>query len=249
MIVSILDSPAGPEFLTELILLDYNGSINSFLLSFSGFQELSNFSLEEDYPGGVADAAFHAEAGLLFVAGQGSTLYGSKSGLGCWRLTSEAPFYQKVELEGDSDRRQTSFLGGILKSYFQPSNQARVARSRHWLSIATEHPYIEYAINAGEKAMHSIVSYFPDYKMFGVLKCRCSRTRQPFSVRAFLNCVAILQPPLLPSQDLIYLVELSPSGDFLAAAHVSGALSVWTVPSLVLVRSVPLEEQARTGGK
>ena len=93
------------EWLYELILVDYRGSINSFLLSPSGYQEYSSMKLNHHYKYGVTAVAFSHHHNLLCVSGpiqngqkeaisdeNGPSIYG----LTVWRLTNEQPHYELV---------------------------------------------------------------------------------------------------------------------------------------------------------
>ncbi len=46
-----------------------------------------------------------------------------------------------------------------------------------------------------------------------------------------------------PSQDNVYAMELSPTGKDLCAVHISGAISVWQIPSLRPSVHISLEDQ------
>ena len=57
------------EWLYELILVDYRGTVNSFLLSPSGYQEFSSMKLTSHYKYGVSAVSFSTHHNLLCVAG------------------------------------------------------------------------------------------------------------------------------------------------------------------------------------
>ena len=95
------------EWLYELILVDYRGTVNSFLLSPSVYQEFSSMRLTSHYKYGVSAVSFSNHHNLLIVAGpiqtqqqstnKDATKGPSAFGLSVWRLLSEAPHYQRVE--------------------------------------------------------------------------------------------------------------------------------------------------------
>ncbi|KAL3201603.1 hypothetical protein MRX96_012630 [Rhipicephalus microplus] len=47
------------------------------------------------------------------------------------------------------------------------------------------------------------------------------------------------------TEDIVYQLSISPSGTKVAAAHTSGALSVWTVPSLTKVKPLAAGRHAQ----
>ena len=103
------------DWLSELIVVDYYGQVDSFLLSPSGFQEFSSMSLFGNFPGfgsGVTAALFSQKHGLLCVAGPAQSK--ASHGLSIWRLLNEAPHYASVEThdqeEGGSKSGWFAFL-------------------------------------------------------------------------------------------------------------------------------------------
>lgn len=88
------------DWLYELILIDYRGSVNSFLLSPSGYQEFSSHKLSNHYSYGVTAVAFSSKHNLLCVAGPFSNKSSSDQvgpssyGLTVWRLIGEPPHYE-----------------------------------------------------------------------------------------------------------------------------------------------------------
>lgn len=94
------------DWLCELILVDYSGRINSFLLSPSGYQEFSSFDLSNHYLHGITAVSYSCKHGLLCVAGplnttSTSSMAGdekgpSNYGLTTWRLLNETPHYDLV---------------------------------------------------------------------------------------------------------------------------------------------------------
>ena len=155
------------DWLYELILVDYRGMINSFLLSPSGYQEFTSFKLNVRFKFGVTSVTFSVKHNVLCISGpidhQGSKVSEqgpSNYGLTIWRLLNEAPHFDLV----------------------------------------LPHDYNENA-----------------------------------SYRWFLT-----KPPI---QDHIFKIEESPNGDYISALHVSGAISVWRLPGLHLVKFWNLEEQ------
>ena len=90
------------DWLFELILVDYRGTINSFLLSPSGYQEFSSLSLNSHYKFGVSAVTFSFKHNLLYVAGPSIQASNqdhrgpSDYGLTFWRLLGEMPHYQVV---------------------------------------------------------------------------------------------------------------------------------------------------------
>ena len=94
------------DWLYELILIDYRGTVNSFLLSPSGYQEFSSMKLTSHYKYGVSAVSFSTTHSLLCVAGPLQSQQQSNKdaikgpsafGLSVWRLLNEAPHYQRVD--------------------------------------------------------------------------------------------------------------------------------------------------------
>ena len=142
------------DWLYELILVDYRGTVNSFLLSPSGYQEFTSFKLSQHYPFGVTSVTFSYKHNVLCVAGpisnQNSKILQdgpSNFGLTVWRLLGEAPHFDLV----------------------------------------LPHDFTENST----------------YRWF-------------------------LSKP--PEQNHIFKLEESPSGDYVSALHVSGAISIWRLP-------------------
>ena len=109
------------DWLCELILVNYSGDINSFLLSPSGFQEFTSFSLTRDSPQflkqGISSATFSQKHNVLYTAcgssNQGTSAHsnqeiGASYGLVAWRLINEPPFYIKV-ISTDEDTNSGSW--------------------------------------------------------------------------------------------------------------------------------------------
>ncbi len=88
---------------SELILVDRRGRINSFLCSFTGYQELGSLSLLQRKYSAVTDAIFIKELALLYVSGSGC----ATGSLTCLRLTEEEPFFEEMELSGDARSRRS----------------------------------------------------------------------------------------------------------------------------------------------
>ena len=97
------------EWLCELILVNYSGYVNSFLLSPSGFQEFATFSLTKSpsqfLNHDITCAAFSNKHNLLCTAWAaqypGSTKNANQSapstyGLASWRLLNDAPYFAEV---------------------------------------------------------------------------------------------------------------------------------------------------------
>ena len=108
------------DWLCELILVNYSGDINSFLLSPSGFQEFTSYTLMQDTSpflcNGISSAAFSPKHSLLCTAWavpNKSTTYtkeetASTHGLVAWRLLNEAPFYTKA-ISSQDDTKSSSW--------------------------------------------------------------------------------------------------------------------------------------------
>ena len=97
------------DWLCELILVNYSGYINSFLLSPSGFQEFASFSLTKSQSQfinhDITCAAFSNKHNLLCTAWAaqypGSTKHANQGvpttyGLASWRLLNDAPYFAEV---------------------------------------------------------------------------------------------------------------------------------------------------------
>ncbi len=87
---------AGPEWHSELLLVDNSGRMNTFLCSRSGYQELaSSPALAKAYPSGVAAVSVLPPQGLLYACGQAKAGVGV-SGISCWRMIDQEPFLERV---------------------------------------------------------------------------------------------------------------------------------------------------------
>ncbi len=160
------------DWLCELILVDFKGKVNSFLLSPSGYQEFTSFNLKaHHYTHGVTSVVMSSKHGLLCVAGQtGQQQIGEKNtdagpsvfGLTCWRLLSDTPHYELV----------------LPHDYVEP-------KSRSWFTYSSK----------------------------------------------------------TPEQDHIFSLEESPDGQKLCSLHVSGKITVWSLPGLRHLKTWHLEEQ------
>ena len=113
------------DWLYELILVDFRGTINSFLLSPSGYQEFTSFRLSKHYSFGVTSVSFCTKHNILCVTGPISQQQNnnqtaehgpSKYGLTVWRLLNEAPHFDLVlphDYTENSSYRWRGFLGGV----------------------------------------------------------------------------------------------------------------------------------------
>ncbi|XP_068083289.1 NBAS subunit of NRZ tethering complex [Anabrus simplex] len=99
-----------PKWSNEVILIDYNGNLNCYLVSpTDGYQENHSFSFASHYRHGVAAVSYHPSHNLLFVAGA-SGLYceeelkehGSSVGLSAWRILNDYPYY-RLALTADEE--------------------------------------------------------------------------------------------------------------------------------------------------
>ena len=111
------------DWLCELILVDYSGYVNSFLLSPSGFQEYTSFSLTQNYSQfkncGISAATFSSKHNLLCIASPTSpkARFGKDSAycvasaydLTAWRLLNEAPFYAKAISSNNEENPRISW--------------------------------------------------------------------------------------------------------------------------------------------
>jgi WD40 repeat protein len=91
------------DWLCELMLVDYRGKVNSFLLSPSGYQEYTTFSLTHHYSHGVTSVSFNDKHSLLCLAGPvrgqgslGDSTGPSSYGLTTWRLLGDTPHYEML---------------------------------------------------------------------------------------------------------------------------------------------------------
>ena len=102
------------EWISEAILVDFGGRINSFLLSYSGYQDFASLSAAEAFPGGVTAATYCASSGLLILAGHPQRARGSCQ-IAAWRMVDEAPYF-KLALEKDDPEPSSNFFSSLLPS-------------------------------------------------------------------------------------------------------------------------------------
>ena len=169
--VRVRDVTRDTGWVSEMVVCEVSGAITSFLVSLSGYQELSRYDLGWS----VTSAALCSTLGLLIISGSDScpltchrSLVGkaSHAGLVTLRLVSQEPHYV------------------VLLDEFEQS----LLTSSSWLRLP------------------SLISSSP-------------------------------------ASDPILTMTVSDCGGKLAAVHVSGTLTVWRLPSLLLESSSRLEEQ------
>lgn len=169
--VRLRDVTRDSGWVSELVVCEVSGAITSFLVSVSGYQELSRYDLGWS----VTSAALCPTLGLLITSGSDAcplschrSLVGkaSHAGLVTLRLVSQEPHYV------------------LLLDEFEQS----LLTSSSWLRLPS-----------------------------------------------------LLSPS--PPTDPVLTMTVSECGGKLAAVHVSGSLTVWRLPSLVLESSSRLEEQ------
>lgn len=162
------------SWVSELVLVEVRGEVSSFLVSLTGYQEMTRYSLGWS----VTSVVVCHRLGLLITAGG-----------------ENQPFASKRSLVG-----RASHDAGLVT--FRLVNQ-----SPHYVALL-------------EKEEQSLLT-------------------SP----AWLRLPAIPYLSSAPSHDYILSMSVSQCGGRLAAIHVSGSLSVWRLPSLVLETSSRLQEQ------
>ena len=172
--VRLPDARDGGGWLSELVLVEVSGEVSSFLVSLSGYQELSRYSLGWS----VSCASICTRLGILITA-----------------AGQNQPFASKRSLVG-----RASHDAGLVT--FRLTNQ-----SPHYVAL----------LETDEQSL--------------------------LSSPAWLRLPALPFLSSAPSHDFILAMSVSASGGRLAALHVSGSLSIWRLPSLVLESSSRLQEQ------
>ncbi|KAF2354846.1 Neuroblastoma-amplified sequence N-terminal [Trinorchestia longiramus] len=94
----------GPKWLCEVLCVEYNGSVRSYLVSAAeGYQTYATFSLAPYYPHGITAATLHSS--LLVVAGATPYMsdpslnyYGVGHGITLWRRLEQYPHLKQVSV-------------------------------------------------------------------------------------------------------------------------------------------------------
>ncbi|XP_077515994.1 NBAS subunit of NRZ tethering complex-like isoform X2 [Amblyomma americanum] len=125
------------------------------------------------------------------------------------------------------------YTKGVTSVLYHPSHQVIFVAGRSPLPQAdgsSGRSALEFGITAWR-----FLSDFPHYKLVTTL----SEDMLRMNPRRFFQKMSLYykQP-----EDTVYLLSISPSGTKMAAAHSSGALSVWSVPSLTRINFWQLED-------
>lgn len=118
--------------------------------------------------------------------------------------------------------------------YHQTSNLLLVSGRSHRIhSMDQSNKALQKGISAWR-----ILSDYPHYKLVTSLNDDLA-----VSKKSWWDVVRSYRLPSTSYQDVIFKMSISPSGDVLAAIHMSGALSLWNLPSLRLRKSWDLQLQ------
>ncbi|XP_065291612.1 NBAS subunit of NRZ tethering complex-like [Dermacentor albipictus] len=124
---------------------------------------------------------------------------------------------------------------GVTSVQYHPSHQVLFVAGRSPVPQANDSngnhgSALEFGITAWR-----FLSDYPHYKLVTTLSDDMLR----MNPRRFLKKVSFYYKQ---SEDTVYQLSISPSGTKMAAAHTSGALSVWAVPSLTRISLWQLED-------
>lgn len=103
----------------------------------------------------------------------------------------------------------------------------------HHLLFVSGIPQNIYSSSETTKALHSgitawrFLSDYPHYKLVTSLEDELDLAK-----RRWFQMVSFLNKYRKRTEDLVFKLSISPSGNLLAAVHTSGALSLWHIPSL-----------------
>ncbi|XP_067139001.1 NBAS subunit of NRZ tethering complex-like [Centruroides vittatus] len=103
----------------------------------------------------------------------------------------------------------------------------------HHLLFVSGIPQNIYGSSENTKALHMgitawrFLSDYPHYKLVTSLEDELDLAK-----RGWLQMISFLKKYKKKTEDLVFKLSISPSGNLLAAVHTSGALSLWHIPSL-----------------